>query len=109
REINAKNKIPLLVGGSGLYIQAVLFDYNFSYRQRDENITKKLEARLKNEGNESLYSELKTIDKEQAAKIHPNNHRRVIRALEIYETTGLTMTELHERQNNTPNYNHMLI
>lgn len=108
-EINVNNKLPILVGGSGLYIQAVLYDYNFSNRRRDESITKRLEERLEVEGKEALYQELIQIDKEQAEKIHPNNYRRVIRALEIYETTGLTMTETHRKQNNQARYNHILI
>lgn len=109
KEINARNKIPILVGGSGLYIQAVLFDYNFSTRKRNEKVTQKLQQRLKEEGKDVLYQELQQIDKEQAEKIHPNNYRRVIRALEIYETTGLTMTEIHQQQKRTARYNHLLI
>ncbi len=108
-EINDRNKVPILVGGSGLYIQSVLYDYNFNNRKRDNHITKKLEQRLQEEGNQALYDELKQIDQEQAQKIHPNNYRRVIRALEIYETTGLTMTEIHKKQKNNPRYNHIMI
>jgi len=108
-DINQRGKIPILVGGSGLYIQAVLYDYQFSSQKRDETITKRLEERLKLEGNEVLYNELKRVDKEQAKKIHPNNHRRVIRALEVYESTGFTMTELQQKQKKTPKYNHFII
>src|SRR5699024_4520263 len=108
-EINDREKVPILVGGSGLYIQSVLYDYNFSNRKRDIQITKKLEKRLEEEGNQALYEELKQIDQEQAEKIHPNNYRRVIRALEVYETTGLTMTEIHKKQKNSPRYNHIII
>lgn len=109
KEINLRNKLPIIVGGSGLYIQSVLFDYQFSEQKRDETVTKSLENRLQNEGNIALYNELKAIDPQQAMKIHPNNHRRVIRALEVYQTTGMTMTEKHEKQNNEPKYNHILI
>ena len=108
-KITNKDKLPVLVGGSGLYIQATLYDFNFINRKRDEEITKKLEKRIENEGNEALYQELTKIDPVQARKIHPNNYRRVIRALEIYETTGLTMTEIHEQQTKSPRYNHILI
>lgn len=108
-EINDREKVPILVGGSGLYIQSVLYDYNFSNRKRDIQITKKLEKRLEEEGNQALYEELKQLDQEQAEKIHPNNYRRVIRALEVYETTGLTMTEIHKKQKNSPRYNHIII
>lgn len=109
KEINLNNKFPILVGGSGLYINAVLYDYEFTSRKRDESVTKKLEYRLEREGNFALFNDLMKIDPEQAKKIHPNNYRRVIRALEIYETTGLTMTETHEQQKNDPKYNHLVI
>lgn len=109
QEINQRENIPILVGGSGLYIQSVLFDYDFSERKRNIEITKNLEKRLKEEGNDALYKELRCIDKEQAEKIHPNNYRRVIRALEIYESTGLTMSEFHKKQTSSSNYNHFII
>ncbi|WP_156289136.1 tRNA (adenosine(37)-N6)-dimethylallyltransferase MiaA [Oceanobacillus salinisoli] len=97
-EISNRNKLPILVGGSGLYIQAALFDYNFSNQKRDETLTRQLEDRIKREGPLPSYNRLKEIDPVQAEKIHPNNHRRLIRALEIYETTGLTMTEYQNNQ-----------
>src|SRR5690625_7921918 len=68
-DINARNKIPILVGGSGLYIQAVLFDYHFSNRKRNETITKKLEERLNKEGNEALHQELKQIDQDRKSVV----------------------------------------
>ncbi|HEY4601637.1 MAG TPA: tRNA (adenosine(37)-N6)-dimethylallyltransferase MiaA [Cerasibacillus sp.] len=92
--IDSKSKLPILVGGSGLYIQAILYDYQFTNHKRDEAYTTKLEERIKLEGIAPVYEQLKRIDPEQAKKIHPNNHRRVIRALEIYRQTGKTMSEL---------------
>lgn len=109
KEINLRNNVPILVGGSGLYIQAVLYDYHFSDQKRDEQITKRLERRLEKEGNIALYNELKAIDEEQAQKIHPNNYRRVIRALEVYETTGLTMSEMHQKQSKCAKYHQIMI
>lgn len=109
KTINEKKKLPILVGGSGLYIQAVLYDYNFSNRKRDSEVTKRLEKRLQDEGNMALYNDLKKLDSAQAEKIHPNNYRRVIRALEVYETTGQTLSENHQRQKNEAKYNHILI
>src|SRR5690625_2217408 len=108
-EIHQRNNIPFIVGGTGLYIQAVLYDYNFSERKRDEQITKRLEAMLKRDGNEKLYERLQRIDPEQAKRIHPNNYRRVIRALEVYESTGLTMSQYHEQQQREVRYDHLLI
>ena len=103
-EINNKGKLPIIVGGSGLYIQGALYNYHFSDRKRNQDITEKLEKELKEKGNDYLYNRLKEIDPNQAKKIHPNNYRRVIRALEVYELTGKTMTAYHQAQNNTPLY-----
>ncbi len=103
--ISDQQKLPIIVGGSGLYIQGALYDYNFSERKRDQTITEKLEKELEEKGNDFLYNRLKEIDPEQAMKIHPNNYRRVIRALEIYEMTGKTMSSYQEAQNNEPLYN----
>ncbi len=108
-QINNTDNIPLLVGGSGLYIQAVLYDYIFSEQKRDETLTKELEKRMEAEGNLVLYNELKQLDPTQAAAIHPNNKRRLIRALETYYTTGKTMSERHAKQQHTPIYEHVLI
>ncbi len=103
-DITSRGKVPIIVGGSGLYIQSVLYDYQFPNEARDEAVTKELEKEVESKGIEPLYNRLKEIDPKQADKIHPNNHRRVIRAVEIYETTGLTMTEIQERQKVTPLY-----
>jgi tRNA dimethylallyltransferase len=108
-EVSKRNKLPILVGGSGLYIQAALYDYNFSNQKRDEVLTQKLEKRIEKEGPIPIYHELKEIDPIQAEKIHPNNYRRVIRALEIYETTGKTMTEYQKEQTFESPYNLILI
>ncbi|WP_068672328.1 tRNA (adenosine(37)-N6)-dimethylallyltransferase MiaA [Oceanobacillus sp. Castelsardo] len=107
--VSNRNKLPILVGGSGLYIQAALYDYNFSNKKRDEALTQKLEKRIEKEGPIPLYNDLKEIDPVQAEKIHPNNYRRVIRALEIYETTGKTMTEYQNEQTFESPYNLILI
>lgn len=96
--IDSKSKLPILVGGSGLYIQAILYDYQFTNHKRNMAYTKKLEEQIKQEGITKIYEQLKNIDPEQAKKIHPNNHRRVIRALEVYHQTGKTMSQLIEEQ-----------
>src|SRR5699024_12517288 len=109
KEINGRRKIPISVVGSGLYIQSVLYDYQFLAKARDEAITKDLENQIDIHGIEPLYNKLKEIDPEQAKKIHPNNHRRVVRALEIYKTTGLTMSEIQARQKVTSLYDVIFI
>lgn len=107
--IQAKNKLPMIVGGTGLYIQAVLYNFTFDDRKRDEQFTKELELKVEREGVNSIYEELQQIDPKQAKKIHPNNYRRVIRALEIYHTTGKTMSEHHALQQSEPLYNYKII
>lgn len=109
REISNRNKLPILVGGSGLYIQAALYDYNFAKQPKNEQYVKQLEQEIKRNGIKNLYEYLQKIDPEQSRKIHPNNHRRVIRALEIYETTGLTMTEYQRNQMKESPYNVIFI
>ena len=108
-DLNKQNIIPLLVGGSGLYIQAVLYDYVFSDQKRDETLTKQLEARLETEGNLALYEELQQVDPVQAKHIHPNNKRRLIRALEVYQATGKTLSERQAEQNKTSTYDYYII
>lgn len=104
-----RRKIPIIVGGTGLYIQSVLYDYDFTERKRDVELTKRLETFVHEKGVMPLYEKLKRIDPEQAEKIHPNNYRRVIRALEVYETTGLTMSEYHAEQQTESLYNYLII
>jgi|SRR5690625_3979601 len=96
-EIGSMDKMPIIVGGSGLYIQAALYNYNFSSRQ-DKRIKDRLEEQIHEKGIATLYERLKQLDPGQAEKIHPNNERRVIRALEVYEKTGMTMTEFQQKQ-----------
>ncbi|MEH7109924.1 tRNA (adenosine(37)-N6)-dimethylallyltransferase MiaA [Bacillus sp. JJ1764] len=96
--IGKKGKLPIIVGGTGLYIQSVIYDYQFSDVPGDENLRKELEEKAKEIGNEALYQELMKVDKESAADIHPNNIRRVIRALEIFYLTGKTKQEFQNTQ-----------
>lgn len=108
-EITEKNRIPILVGGSGLYIQAALYDFNFSDIPRDEKWTEKLMKEAGEDGIDRIYRKLKEVDPEQAEKIHPNNHRRIIRALEIYEATGKTKTEWEKEQKRESPYEPLII
>ncbi|WP_310170238.1 tRNA (adenosine(37)-N6)-dimethylallyltransferase MiaA [Neobacillus niacini] len=98
REIAEKGKLPIIVGGTGLYIQSVIYDYQFSDAAADDEFRMQLEERAKNEGAEVLHQELTEIDPGSAAQIHPNNVRRVIRALEIYHRTGKTMSDVQSEQ-----------
>lgn len=106
--VHTQNNIPLIVGGSGLYIQSILYDYQFTDRRRDNELTKQLEEKAANEGHLVLYEELRRVDEAQAVKIHPNNVRRVIRALESFYQTGEKMSTKPEAAH-TPLYNHHII
>ncbi|WP_431799289.1 tRNA (adenosine(37)-N6)-dimethylallyltransferase MiaA [Halobacillus andaensis] len=108
-EITKRNRLPVIAGGTGLYIQAALFDFNFSNEKRDPEVIEKLEKECEDQGIEELHTRLKAIDPVQAGKIHPNNVRRVIRALEVYETTGRTLSENHEAQTQDSPYHPHII
>ncbi|MCA0983228.1 tRNA (adenosine(37)-N6)-dimethylallyltransferase MiaA [Halobacillus yeomjeoni] len=97
-EIDARGKLPVIVGGTGLYIQATLYNFNFSKEKKDPSIIKRLEQEKEGIGLEGLYERLRSIDPPQAEKIHPNNERRILRALEVYETTGKVMSDYQEQQ-----------
>jgi tRNA dimethylallyltransferase len=108
-EIHDRGKLAMIVGGTGLYIQSVIYDYQFTDSASDPLYRKELENILKEEGVSQLYDKLKRIDPNSAERIHPNNTRRVIRALEIYQSTGKTMTEYLITQESKLLYNVALI
>lgn len=107
--ITLTNQLPILVGGSGLYVQSILYDYQFAGKKRNLTYTKQLEQFLKENGNIALYQKLKNIDPLQASKIHPNNYRRVIRALEIYKETGQKPSEISQNKDMNSPYNVIFI
>lgn len=86
REIQSRGVIPILVGGSGLYVSAVLYEFDFP--GTDKALRAELEARLESEGRESLVAQLREKDPLAAAAIDPHNSRRLIRALEVITLTG---------------------
>lgn len=88
-----RGKIPIIVGGSGLYIKA-LADGLFPSPEADHRFRKKMGEYVRRYGAPKLHAKLSTIDPQAAKGIHPNDSRRIIRALEIYDSTGKTMTEL---------------
>jgi len=108
-EITSRGKLPIIAGGTGLYIQSVLFDYQFSEAPSNDEFRNRLEWQAEKEGNLFLHNQLLELDPESAAKIHPNNVRRVIRALEIYHCTGKTMSEWQEMQEREPLYDAAII
>lgn len=98
-EIYKKGKIPLIVGGTGFYIQALLYDIDFTENDDDGgSIRAELEELGRLKGNEYLHNELAKVDKESAEEIHPNNIKKVIRALEYYKLTGQKISEHNKEQ-----------
>lgn len=108
-EIQERGKLPIIVGGSGLYVQAVLYDFQFTEEQVDEEARKKYYDELAKIGPDAMHEKLAKLDPETAKTIHPNNTRRVIRALEMVELHGESKaTEEHQR-GNVPMYHHLII
>ncbi len=97
-EIYAKNKIPILVGGTGFYIQAVLYDIEFTENESDNSYRKELEQLVLEKGADYLHDMLAKADPESAKAIHPNNQKRVIRALEYLKQTGERISSHNEEQ-----------
>ncbi len=103
-EIYEKDKIPIIVGGTGFYIQALLYDIDFEDSKEDTPYRNKLEEIAKDKGRDFVHGMLKEVDPESADKIHPNNLKKVIRALEYYSETGEKISAHNEeqRQNESP-------
>ena len=105
-EIKSRGKLPIIVGGTGLYIKSVLYDYEFAGESESKEID---EAKYGHLSNEELHAKLATVDEAGAKDIHPNNRKRVIRALEIYETSGVKKSEMIEKQEHKMIYDACLI
>lgn len=92
-EINSRNKLPIVVGGTGLYINSLVYNLNFANVPPNEEIRKRYEDLANEYGNEYIYEKLKKIDLEGSQKIELADRKRIIRYLEIFELTGKTMSE----------------
>ena len=95
-EILEKGKMPIIVGGTGLYIDSLIYEIEYQEQKIDEKYREELEERIKNEGLEILYNEAIEIDSQAMKKISPNDKKRIMRVLEIYKLTGKTKTEQEE-------------
>lgn len=105
-EITARGKLPIIVGGTGLYIQSVLYDFRFTEQPtRDEIRTAELESLKPAE----LFERLQLLDPEAAKDIHPNNVQRVIRAIERVELTGRQKNDIEQNQGQKEIYHHYII
>lgn len=103
-KIYKNKKIPLIVGGTGLYINSLIFNYNFTEAKIDRKYRKYLEKLASQKGRIYVHSLLKDIDFESFKKLYPNDLKRVIRALEVYKLTGKTISEFN-RENDRNLYN----
>lgn len=108
-EIRAKGKLPILVGGTGLYVQSVLYNFQFTEEQVDETIRNKYYEQLAELGPLAMHEKLKQVDPRSAAEIHPNNTRRVVRALEIAEHSDTTKSAEPQNQGHEPMYRHVIL
>ncbi len=95
-DIVSRGKLPIIAGGTGLYVDSFLGNTNFLENTKNDEIRAELAKRLEKEGAESLYNELKEKDPSAAEKIHPNNALKIIRALEIFYSSGKTLTYQNE-------------
>ncbi|WP_342509613.1 tRNA (adenosine(37)-N6)-dimethylallyltransferase MiaA [Sporosarcina sp. FSL K6-2383] len=109
KDIQDRGKTPIIAGGTGLYVQSVLYDFRFTEEAADLAVRQRLEQELVEQGAASLYARLVAVDPAGAEKIHPNNHRRLVRALEIMEVTGKTKGDHEENAGHEGLYNHLLI
>lgn len=108
-EIASRGKIPIIVGGTGLYIEAVLQQYSFSESVSDDQYRAQLESIVEANGVEAVHKMLEEVDETSAKNIHPNNVRRVIRALEIFHCTGQRMSDTQDHQKKEYVYDAALI
>ncbi|MGN1317641.1 MAG: tRNA (adenosine(37)-N6)-dimethylallyltransferase MiaA, partial [Lachnospirales bacterium] len=108
-DIIKSNKTPIMVGGTGFYLNAFLYDNDFSDDEHDYTYRNKLNKILEEKGKEYLYDMLKKCDSEYANTVHINNTKKVIRALEYYTQTGEKFSDYNNREKlRKPKYNHKL-
>ena len=96
--IYGKGKIPLIVGGTGFYIQAITRDIDFTQAEQEDHYRRELEAIAEEKGAEYLHEMLARVDEKSAEQIHANNVKRVIRALEFYHQNGFPISRHNEEQ-----------
>ena len=104
KKVLEKGKIPIIVGGTGLYLDSLIYGIEYNDIKVDEEYRKQLEQIAEKEGLEALYKMAKEIDSKAMEKISPNDKKRIMRVLEIYKTTGKTKTEqeAESRKNEVP-------
>jgi len=108
-DVLSREKVPVIAGGTGLYMDSVLNNIEFFEFECDPDFRSDMEKIAESEGNIALHSRLQALDPEAAENIHPNNVRRVIRALEVCEFSGMTFTRANELSRQEPVYQSLII
>ena len=101
-DILRRGRLPILCGGTGLYINAVISGAGFQASGADSGVRAALEKQWDAQGADAMCARLRAVDPESAARLHPNDRRRIIRALEVYELTGETISEHNRRTRERP-------
>ncbi|MGM0502592.1 MAG: tRNA (adenosine(37)-N6)-dimethylallyltransferase MiaA [Bacillota bacterium] len=101
-EIDQRGKLPMLVGGTGLYVKSVIQGFIFPDMEKDWELRNRLEEEAEEKGTEHVHDKLKEVDPQLADKLHPNDIRRVIRGIEVYRQTGKTTTHFKEKAKERP-------
>lgn len=106
--IISRGKLPIIVGGTGLYVDSLISGTTFAPNEEDGVLRTRLQKEAEENGTDSLYQKLKKYDPQSAERLHPNDRKRIIRALEIYLKTGCTITE-HNLKKKNPKYSALKI
>ena len=107
KEILSKGKVPIVVGGTGLYVDSLIYEIDYPEIEFDEKYRKELEQEVEEKGLNTLYEKAKEIDEEAIKKISPNDKKRILRILEIYHATGKNKTEQEkESRKNKPEFDY---
>ena len=108
KEISSKGKVPIIVGGTGLYLESLIYGIEYNEIEVDLKYRKHLEEIEQKDGLEKLYEKAKAIDEEAMKKISQNDRKRICRVLEIYHSTGKTKTELEKESRKGPEFDYLL-
>ena len=107
--LSKENILPIIAGGTGLYVKSLIYPFTFSNAKPNTEIRQKYEELAKENGNEYVYNILKNIDEESASKLHYNELKKVIRAIEIYETTGKKKSQQNNENKLSEKYEPLII
>lgn len=101
-EISSRGRLPFIVGGTGLYIESLCYGFRFSEAVADEAFRSEQDAYAEEHGAEALHARLAAVDPASAERLHPNDRRRIIRALEIYHQTNIPLSDSLSGQRRSP-------